>query len=215
MCLTMLRGNFRLHFLNFNWNLGLEWLNKAKYANIFFRPGPIQDPGSGFWQGHRVARVNSFFFKSKRRRFSKKTKINGLQPSFWPGLARSTGSPGQQGHTEFFLSLFFLQPGPVPVSSQLNSRSIYQTRPYLKTMHAKILGRKSLHKFEITLIFLPYWSAEDKIKIKIEEEYFKIHLLSLKKTWRKENFEALQITHLNKTGIDEIRIEPSTLKTAR
>ena len=142
-----------------------------------------------------------FFLKSKRRRFSKKTKINGLQPSFWPGLARSTGSPGQQGHTEFFLSLFFLQPGPVPVSSQLNSRSIYQTRPYLKTMHAKILGRKSLHKFEITLIFLPYWSAEDKIKIKIEEEYFKIHLLSLKKTWRKENFEALQITHLNKTGL--------------
>jgi hypothetical protein len=49
-------------------------------------------------------------------------------------------------------------------------------------MHANILGRKSLHRFEITLIFLPYWSAEDKIKIKIEEEYFKIHLLSLKKT---------------------------------
>jgi hypothetical protein len=49
-------------------------------------------------------------------------------------------------------------------------------------MHAKILGRKSLHRFEINLIFLPYWSAEDKIKIKIEEEYFKIHLLSLKKT---------------------------------
>ena len=90
--------------------------------------------------------------------------------------------PGQQGHTEFFLILFFLQPGPVPVLSQLNSKPTYQTRPHFKTMHAKILGRKSLHIFEITLIFLPYWSAEDKIKIKIEEEYFKIHLLSLKKT---------------------------------
>jgi hypothetical protein len=63
---------------------------------IVFRPIPVQGPSSRFWPGHWVGRVN--FFKSKRRRFSKKkTKVNGLQP----------------GLTGFFPTLFFLQPGPV------------------------------------------------------------------------------------------------------
>jgi hypothetical protein len=30
----------------------------------------------------RVTRVNLFFYKSKRRHFGKKKKINGLQPDF-------------------------------------------------------------------------------------------------------------------------------------
>jgi hypothetical protein len=45
---------------------------------IVFRPGPVAGPGSGFWPGHQIVRVNFFILKkSKRRRFSKK-KINGL-----------------------------------------------------------------------------------------------------------------------------------------
>jgi hypothetical protein len=55
---------------------------------IVFKPGSVaglvQGPGSGFWPGHRVGRVNLYFKKnSKRRRFSKKkTTVNGLQPGF-------------------------------------------------------------------------------------------------------------------------------------
>jgi len=73
---------------------------------IVFRPGlvavPVQDPGSGFWPG-RPGQF-SFFFLNQNDvvLVNKKTKVNGLQPGFWPG------------HTGFFLSLFFLQPGPVP-----------------------------------------------------------------------------------------------------
>jgi len=37
----------------------------------------------------------------------KKTKVNGLQPSFWPGLAGSCRSPG---HLGFWFFLFFLNP---------------------------------------------------------------------------------------------------------
>jgi len=78
----------------------------SRHGNIVFRPDlvadPVKDLGSGFWPS---CRVNFVFFKLKRRRFSKKTKVNGLQPGFWPGLAESA---------EFFLSLFFLQPGLVP-----------------------------------------------------------------------------------------------------
>jgi hypothetical protein len=67
---------------------------------------PAQGLGSGFWLGHRVARVNSDFKKIKWRRFSKKkTKFNGLQPSFWPGRRVTLG---------FDFLYFFLKPGPVP-----------------------------------------------------------------------------------------------------
>ena len=76
-------------------------------------------PGSGFQVltgSPGFGRVSSCFFKSKRRHFSKKKKqkSTGLQP----GLAGSTRSPGQLGHTGFFLPLFFLQPGPVPASGR-------------------------------------------------------------------------------------------------
>jgi len=42
----------------------------------------------------------------------KKIKVNELQPGHWVNL------PGQSGHTEFFLPLFFLQSGPVPAPGQ-------------------------------------------------------------------------------------------------
>ena len=77
---------------------------------IVLRPssvaGPVQGPGSGFWAGHQVGRVNSFFIKkSKRHRLVKKTKVNG----FATGLAGSTRwvirvTPG------FSFSHFFFNP---------------------------------------------------------------------------------------------------------
>jgi hypothetical protein len=61
------------------------------------------------------------FFKLKWYHFSKKKiKINGFTTGSWPGLAGPTRS---LGHTGFFLPLFFLQPGPVPVSDRLGPRS--------------------------------------------------------------------------------------------
>jgi hypothetical protein len=49
--------------------------DSVDFLTIVLRPSPVQGPGSGFWLGHRVGRVNSFFKKkSKRRRFSKKNK---------------------------------------------------------------------------------------------------------------------------------------------
>jgi len=48
--------------------------------------------------------------KSKQRRFTKNKKSMGLQPSC------RVNSPGLPGHTGFFLSLFFLQSGPILTS---------------------------------------------------------------------------------------------------
>jgi hypothetical protein len=67
---------------------------------IVFRPGLVQGSSSGFWP-------DQFFVFLKNQNNvvlvkKKKTKVNGLQP----------------GHTGFFLSLFFLQPGPVPALDQ-------------------------------------------------------------------------------------------------
>jgi hypothetical protein len=54
------------------------WMLRGALLSIVFRPGS----NSRFWLGNWVVRVS--FFKSKRRRFSKKkTKVNGLQPSFF------------------------------------------------------------------------------------------------------------------------------------
>jgi hypothetical protein len=48
--------------------------NEATYSIVFI-PGPVQGPSSWF-------RPGQFKKKLKRRRFSKKTKVNRLQPSF-------------------------------------------------------------------------------------------------------------------------------------
>jgi len=52
----------------------------------------------------------SFFFKSKRCRFSKKNKNQRVCNRVLPGQPA--------GSAEFFLTLFFLQPGPVPAPSR-------------------------------------------------------------------------------------------------
>jgi len=101
-------------------------------GSIVFRPGLMAGPvqSSGFDRVTGLA-GSIFFFKKNQNDVvlvKKKTKINELQPSFWLGLAMSTGSPGQPGHTEFFLTLFFLQPGPVPASGQSGLGSTRRAR---------------------------------------------------------------------------------------
>jgi hypothetical protein len=139
---------------------------------IVFRLGPVQGPGLGFWPGHQVARVNSFFFKSKQCRFSKKqNKSQRVATGF---LTRSTGSPGQP--TGFFLPLFFLQPslilapgGRVPgrpagldrVSKLWGILLQAGYRPEQK------LGHHSLFMYEIQIITIVFdiksnWFGDDK-----------------------------------------------------
>jgi hypothetical protein len=90
---------------------------------IVFKPGPmadpVQGPGFGFWPGRQVGRVNLYFKKIQNGVFlvkkkQKKTKVNGLQPGFWPGFAGSTRWVGQvtPGHdfSYFFINLARFQP---------------------------------------------------------------------------------------------------------
>jgi len=83
---------------------------------IVLRPDPVQGPGSRFWPGHRVGRVSFFFLKSKWRRFSKKTKINGFATRSCR-VNRAAGSI-RRVTPNFFFPRFFLQPGPVSASGR-------------------------------------------------------------------------------------------------
>ena len=86
----------------------IEWMTVI--ATIVLRHGLVQGSGSWFWP-------DQFFFKSKRRRFSKKNKKNKSQLICNRVLTGScrVNPPGQPGHIGFFLPSFFLQLGPVPV----------------------------------------------------------------------------------------------------
>jgi hypothetical protein len=60
-------------FIKTSWYIWLPYHNRSKI--IVFKPGSVQDPGSGSWPGDRVGRVNLYFLKkSKRRRFNKKNQ---------------------------------------------------------------------------------------------------------------------------------------------
>jgi hypothetical protein len=76
---------------------------ELKFLIIVFRHGLVQGPGSGFWSGHWVTRVN-FFLNQNDVILVKKQKSTSCNRVFDRILP---------GHTGFFLSLFFLQPGPV------------------------------------------------------------------------------------------------------
>jgi len=116
-------------------NLSLSILEGLLNTGIIvFRPGPVQGPGPGFWSGHRV---NSLFLKLKQHRFSKKKK-NGSQLSFWPG------------HAEFFLLLFFLQPGPARVGPSFKTMII---TPYIFSSIFKTL----LFSEIFVIVSLTYW----------------------------------------------------------
>ena len=74
-------------------------LKKLPYVLHSFQTRPGPRPGFQVLTGSS-GRSDQIFFKSKRRRFSKKIKVNGLQL----GLAGSTKSTG------FFPLLFFFNP---------------------------------------------------------------------------------------------------------
>jgi len=80
-------------------------------SNYSFKTRLGGRPGPRF--GFRVltGSAKSIFFKknSKRRRLSKKIKVNGFANGFFWVNPR-----GHPGHTGFFLPLFFLQPDLVP-----------------------------------------------------------------------------------------------------
>ena len=75
---------------------------------------------------------SQFFFKSKRRYFSKKTKVNELQPGFWPDLAGSSGQPAGS-HRVFPFPIFSSsRPGSSPGSTR-------QAEPGFKTIFLREL----------------------------------------------------------------------------
>jgi hypothetical protein len=100
---------------------------------IVFRPGPVQGPGSGFWPGHRVARVN--FFKSKRRRFSKKNKSQPVATRFLTESCRVTPS---YSFPYFFFNLARFQPRVDPPG-----RARCQNYDYMSFYPAHILQYKT------------------------------------------------------------------------
>jgi len=101
---------------------------------IVLRPssvaGPVQGPGSGFWAGHQVGRVNSFFYKKiKTASFSKKNKSQRVcNRSCW------VNPLGHPGHAGFFLLPFFLQPAPVPAPGRPSPGSTRRAGSGFKTM---------------------------------------------------------------------------------
>jgi hypothetical protein len=80
------------------------------------------------------------FFNQNDIILVKKTKVNKLQPVFWPGLSGSTGS---SGHPGFFLTLFFFNPVRFqPRVSRVPSRPVRPGR--VSKLCEKILNRQCL-----------------------------------------------------------------------
>ena len=105
-------------------------------GRILLRPGlvagPVQDPGSRFWPGHRVLTGSpdwpgsSFFSNQNDIVLVKKKKNQRVCNRVLIGFYR-VNSSSQPGCTGFFLPLFFLQPGPVAAPGQPSSRSSFKT----------------------------------------------------------------------------------------
>jgi len=96
----------------------------------FLNPARFKARVPGF---DRVGRVNFYFKKFQKDVVlvkKKKTKVNGLQPGFWPG---------QPGHTGSWLMLFFHQPGPVPAPGQPGPGSTRRAGPGFKTLMRSLL----------------------------------------------------------------------------
>ena len=90
------------------------------HITIVFRPGPVQNLGSGFWPG----RPGQVFLKSKRRRFSKK-KSQRVITGFLIGSCRVTPV---FSFLYFFFTLAPFQPRVGRVPGRLAG-------PSFKTMH--------------------------------------------------------------------------------
>ena len=123
--------------------------DSVDFLTIVLRPSP----GSGFWLGHRVGRVNSFFKKKnqndvvlvKKNKTKKKQKSTGLQP----GLAGLTGSPGQLAGSarshRVFSSLVFSSTSPVPTPGRPGLETTRRAGPGFKTMFLTIIDMSNLY----------------------------------------------------------------------
>jgi len=134
------------------------WLSEG--LTIVLRPGPVQGPGSGFWPGHQVGRVNSFYFLNQNNVVLVKKKSQRVYNRVL------------LGHTRFFLPLFFLQPGPVPTPGRsgpgstpragfqnYGSNITVNSRVWVLETNCKHLTVETLrviHKFRAIVLESPY-----------------------------------------------------------
>ena len=110
--------------------------------------GLVQDPGFRFLSDYRVARVN--FFELKRCRFSKKNKSQRVATKFFTVSYRVTPS----GHTEFFLSLFFLQLEPISAPNRLIGLSFKTIITRMPPSYQSLKKQKMLQRIKINFMFV-------------------------------------------------------------
>jgi hypothetical protein len=130
-----------------------EWVTKQKVFGLFFSNTRSYlkhsfQTRSGPRPGFRVltGRPGQFFLKSKWRRFSKKkkTKVNMLQPGFWPGQpARSH---------RVFLSLIF-------------SLTRSDSSPGSARSRVDPPGRAEFQNYDLKCCLNYYWHSKNKILV--------------------------------------------------
>jgi len=117
-----------------------------------------------FWLGYKILTelAGLFFLKSKRRRFSKKTKKNKNQRVCNQVL---TGScrVNPSDHTGFFLPPFFLQLCPVPAPGRPDPGSTCQTGSDFKTIDETILASSLVVGLENLFLFSFYFECNELI----------------------------------------------------
>jgi hypothetical protein len=116
-------------------------------GRILLRPGlvagPVQDPGSRFWPGHRVLTGSpdwpgSSFFSNQNDivLVKKKKKVNGFATGSWSGFTGSTRRVSQVA-PDFFFPCFFFNPAQLQLRvSQVPGRvSKLCLRPQIYCSH--------------------------------------------------------------------------------
>ena len=95
-----------------------------------------------------MVRVN--FFELKRCRFSKKNKSQRVTTKFFTVSYRVTPS----GHTEFFLSLFFLQLEPISAPNRLIGLSFKTIITRMPPSYQSLKKQKMLQRIKINFMFV-------------------------------------------------------------
>ena len=90
------------------------------------------------------------FFKLKRCRFSKKNKSQRVATKFFTVSYRVTPS----GHTEFFLSLFFLQLEPISAPNRLIGLSFKTIITRMPPSYQSLKKQKMLERIKINFMFV-------------------------------------------------------------
>jgi hypothetical protein len=110
--------------------------------------GLVQDLGFRFLLDHRMIQVN--FFKLKQCCFSKKNKNQRVATKFFTVSYRVTPS----GHTEFFLSLFFLQLEPISAPNRLIGLSFKTIITRMPPSYQSLKKQKMLQRIKINFMFV-------------------------------------------------------------